>query len=106
MRHSYHKLIFFVLPALIGGGCGPDKKQVIAEKVADRVADFRKKESAKCRESLLVTAESMVDSLLFQEALQEVNDSMKQKRPFKPLKPVAIPPIDSSGIKPIFDQGG
>lgn len=74
------------------------------ETVAQRVADFRKKETAKCRTELLVQAEHIVDSLLLHEALSDVQDSLKQLRPFKPVPPATIAPIDSLKIKPIFEQ--
>lgn len=96
----------FGLSAMLAlSACSRNKERIIREKVAERVSDFRKKELAKCRAVMLVDAEKMVDSLLLYEALREVNDSLRQKRPFRPLPPVAIPPIDSSAVKPIFDDG-
>lgn len=101
------KILFqFGLSAILAiSACSRNKERIIREKVAERVSDFRKKELAKCRTGLLVDAEKIVDSLLLYEALQEVNDSLRQKRPFRPLPPIAIPPIDSSAVKPIFDDG-
>lgn len=72
--------------------------------MAERVAEFREKEILKCRESLLVEAGKTVDSLLLNEALSEVNDSLARLRPFKPVKPADIPPIDSASVKPIFKR--
>ncbi len=84
------------------GGCQNDKEKIIQEKVSERVADFRKKKSLECRQSLLAKAEHAVDSLLLAEAQQSLQDSLSKLRPFRPAQPPAIPAIDSNGIKPIF----
>ncbi|MCK6691113.1 MAG: hypothetical protein L6Q97_03305 [Thermoanaerobaculia bacterium] len=84
--------------------CKRGRERIIREKVDERVSDFRKKETAKCRAALLTEAEKIADSLLLYEALQEVTDSLKQLRPFKPLPPATIPPLDSAAVKPIFDD--
>ena len=99
------KLLFFgAIVLLLVSSCKQSKERIIREKVAERVTDFRKKETAKCRAVMLIEAEKTADSLLLYEALREVNDSLKQLRPFKPLPPAAIPPIDSAALKPIFDD--
>jgi len=98
-------LFLSVIVLLLVSACSKKKERIIREKVDERVADFRKKETVKCRMILLVDAEQIVDSLLLYEALLEVNDSLKQLRPFRPFLPSAIPPIDSSAVKPIFDDG-
>lgn len=84
--------------------CSRKKERLVQETVAQRVAEFRKKETAKCRAALLADAEHIVDSLLLYEALSDVQDSLKQLRPFKPVPPAIIAPIDSLKIKPIFEQ--
>lgn len=99
------KLLFFgAIVLLMISSCNRNKERIIRAKVDERVADFRKKEMAKCRVALMIEAEKIADSLLLYEALQEVNDSLKQLRPFKPLPPAAIPPLDSAAVKPIFDD--
>lgn len=99
------KLLFWSAIVLLSVfSCKRSKERIIREKVDERVADFRKKETAKCRTALLIEAEKIADSLLLYEALQEVTDSLKQLRPFKPLPPAAIPPLDSAAVKPIFDD--
>ena len=85
-------------------GCGEDKKVVIAEKVNERVEDFKKKKKAECRQSLLSKAEKIVDSLLLAEAQQSLQDSLGRLRPFRPLQPPAVLPIDSSAVAPLFRQ--
>jgi hypothetical protein len=100
----FHSTALLIILALAGIACSKKKERLVQETIAERVADFEKKEKAKCREALLEEAEQIVDSLLLYEALAEVQDSLKQLRPFKPLPPIAIPPIDSLRIKPIFEQ--
>ena len=85
-------------------GCRSDKGKVIGEKVAERVAAFREKESAKCREALLADAEHIVDSLLQAEALADVSDSLSRIRPVRPFKPQPVLPIDSLTVKPLFER--
>lgn len=94
--------VFGAVLLLCPVACGPDKEQIVAEKIAERVSDFRKKESMKCRAALLRDAESIVDSLLLEEARAALGDSLAALRPFKPPKPALIPAIDSLSIAPIF----
>ena len=86
--------------------CGGGTERIVQEKVAERVAEFRKKEVPKCRAALLVEASRIADSLLLHEALNEVNDSLRNLHPFRPVKPPNIPPIDSLAVKPLFEGGG
>lgn len=94
--------ILSVLLLLSSVACGTDKEQIVAAKIAERVSDFRKKESLKCRVALLRDAESIVDSLLLEEAKAALGDSLAALRPFKPAKPALVPAIDSLSIAPIF----
>jgi len=94
-------LLLLALPA-----CKGNKERIVQEKVTERVSEFRKKESDKCRDALLADAERIVDSLLLHEALHEVTDSLRGLRPFRPVKPPGIVPIDSLEVKPIFERDG
>lgn len=107
LRFSFLNFTFtcwLFLLITIAFSCSRKKEQLILETVEKRVADFTKKEKIKCREELLAEAEHIVDSLLLTEALSEVQDSLKQLRPAKPLPPDTILPIDSLKIKPIFED--
>ncbi len=84
-------------------GCGDDKSEIIRQKVAERLLDFRQKKSVECSEILLREAEQIVDSLLLTEATSAMNDSLGRLRPFRPLQPPPIPPIDSLKVHPLFD---
>ncbi|MFN0013715.1 MAG: hypothetical protein ACKVU2_04130 [Saprospiraceae bacterium] len=92
---------FFLLSVF---ACTGDEERIVQEKVAEQVAEFRRKEAPKCRTALLIEAGHIADSLLLSEALAEVNDSLRGMRPFRPVKPPHIPPIDSSVVRPLFDN--
>ncbi len=83
--------------------CADDKRKLIAEKVSERVEDFKKKKMESCRESLLAKAEKQVDSLLLVEAQQSLQDSLSRIKPFRPVQPPPLLPIDSLKIQPFFD---
>ncbi|MCC6462404.1 MAG: hypothetical protein IT260_18195 [Saprospiraceae bacterium] len=107
MRHDRLRPVFLLCTALLLPAffaCGPSKEELVQNRVASLVAEFRKKESRKCHDMLLAEAGKIADSLLLHEALDEVTDSLARLRPFKPVKPASIPPIDSLQLKPIFDQ--
>jgi hypothetical protein len=82
-------------------GCGTDKETIIQKKVAERVAEFRTKKRQECTTALLADAEKIVDSLLLDEAKQQLNDSLMRTRPSRPVQPADIPAIDSSAVAPI-----
>ena len=86
--------------------CSGNKERIVQEKVAEQVAEYRKKEAPKCRAALLAEAGRIADSLLLYEALAEVNDSLRNRHPFRPVKPPGIPPIDSAAVKPLFEDNG
>lgn len=93
-------LIAIVLLGLIS--CGPDKQMVINEKVSERVNSFRAKKLKECQASLLQEAEKIADSLLLEEAERELNDSLIRMRPFKPVQPPPLLPIDTLKVSPLF----
>ena len=86
-------------------GCAEDKSNLIAEKVSERVEDFKKKKIKTCHQSLLAKAEKQVDSLLLAEAQASLQDSLSRLKPFRPQQPPTVLPIDSLKVKPIFDGG-
>ncbi|HNE29686.1 MAG TPA: hypothetical protein PLW66_10985 [Saprospiraceae bacterium] len=93
-----------LLMLLTGWACGPDTETIVQTKVAERVGEFRAKRQAECQLRLLTRAEKMADSLLIQEAIDDLNDSLARSRPGRPDRPAAVPPIDSSSVKPLFEQ--
>jgi hypothetical protein len=106
MDSDFSVTVLWITVILLGAtACGPDKEQIVAEKIAERVKDFRKKEAAKCREEILRDAENTADSLLLEEAKAALGDSLAALRPFRPPQPAAIPAIDSLSVVPIFEAG-
>lgn len=98
--------LLLMLP-LLWWQCQEDKTALIAQKVQERVSEFREKKKQECRLALLQKAEKTVDSLLLAEARQALQDSLGRMRPFRPTQPPDVPAIDSSGIAPLFkDSGG
>ncbi len=89
---------------LLQASCSGDNEVIVQEKVAERVMVFKAKKRAECLETLLQTAEHMVDSLLLTEAQNALNDSLARLRPGRPFQPAAILPIDSLTVKPIFER--
>ena len=94
-------LLLFLLALL--AGCGRDKEATVVAKVAERVQAFREKHLADCHAALRRDAEHRVDSLLLAEAKGSLEDSLARLRPFKPVAPPPVLPIDSLSVRPIFD---
>ena len=97
-------LVSLLVFCLLTPACGPDEQTVVQQKVNGRVAEFVKKKKEECRISLLDQAEKIVDSLLLAEAQLQLRDSLNRARPFKPVEPIPVPPIDSAEVKPIFKK--
>lgn len=97
------KISLALLLLIFGIGCGEDKQEIIRQKVAENVRDFRQKKIAECREMLLREAEEIVDSLLLTEATDALSDSLSRLRPSRPVQPPTIPPIDSLKVNPLFE---
>ncbi|MDO8969109.1 MAG: hypothetical protein Q7U74_00380 [Saprospiraceae bacterium] len=109
MRNTF--MIKHIVPVLLGGfcllflACNGDQESIVQEKVAERVSAFKRKKNLECQETLLQTAEQIVDSLLLTDAQSALNDSLTRLRPGRPFLPPAIPPIDSLKVAPIFEGG-
>ena len=86
--------------------CHEDRDKIIAEKVAERLEEYRKKKMDDCLQNLYEKAEKLVDSLLLEEAKEALQDSLSKMKPFKPLQPPDVLPIDSEEVKPIFQGSG
>lgn len=97
-------LVSFGLGILVLTGCDFDQTEVIQRKVQENVNNFRKKHYAECQAILLYDAEKIVDSLLLTEALAALRDSLQQDKPYKPVQPPEVPPIDSLEVQPIFKK--
>lgn len=92
-----------LLSALIFA-CGKDKELIVQERVEERVSAFKRKKQLECQEELAQAAERIVDSILLVSAQAELLDSFARSRPYRPLQPPAIPPLDSLTVRPLFDS--
>lgn len=96
------KILLTILSLSFAVACNKNKEEIIRQKVAENVSDFRQKKMAECRNILLLEAEETVDSLLLLDATNSMNDSLARLRPSRPVQPPPILPIDSLKVQPIF----
>lgn len=106
--NKYNILYNIVLPGFLVAcffcACKSDNQKLIREKVDERVAAVRAKKNMECREMLLNEAGKIVDSLLLEEAMGGLADSLMRLKPFRPGRPPALPAIDSSPVAPFFER--
>ena len=84
--------------------CEKDKSGIVQEKVEEQMAPIRKRKLAECQMALLREASKMADSILLNDARTALQDSLARSKPTQPPKPVAIAPIDSLAVAPIFPK--
>ncbi len=96
------KILLTIVSLSFAVACNKNKEEIIRQKVAENVSDFRQKKMAECRNILLLEAEETVDSLLLLDATNSMNDSLARLRPSRPVQPPPILPIDSLKVQPIF----
>ena len=101
-RKGYWYLMLFLCCGATG--CVENKDKIIADKVQERLSEYRKKRTDDCRSGILSKAEKKVDSLLLAEAQQALQDSLGRQRPFRPVQPPPVLPIDTLTVKPLFRQ--
>lgn len=87
---------------LLFSACQHDREALVQRQVQQKVAEFKKKYTAECEDKFLAEAGHLADSVLLAEAKAALADSLARNKPVKPIRPPAIPPIDSSIVKPIF----
>ncbi len=92
------------LAVCVWPACDGSKDKIVQQKVSEAISKLREKKAAECRSLLIQDAEKIVDSLLLAEAQIDFADSLARARPQKPARPMAVPPIDSLQVKPIFEQ--
>jgi hypothetical protein len=99
MRNIY---LFFLL--ILAQACNLDRTAEVQEEITRRVERERKVYSEACRNKIMLSAEALADSLLLTEAKLQVNDSLRNRLPYKPLPPAEVAPIDTAVVKPLFEQ--
>ncbi len=98
-RFSRTLLLILILPA-----CETDRSAELEAEINKRVNQARKQYTEACNNRTMARAEKLADSLLLVEARQNVNDSLRNRLPGKPLPPAAVVPLDSSEVAPLFPE--
>jgi len=80
-------------------------QQALIEKtVEEKVANHQKKKKATCKREALAEALEIADSVMIKLALSKVDTSGQGNRPIKPARPVLDLPVDTTPIKPLFED--
>jgi|APTNR8051073442_1049403.scaffolds.fasta_scaffold00229_42 hypothetical protein len=104
--------IIFALPlAWLASACAGgqsrteiDVEKVIAEKVQERVDEFRRSQQADCQQRARLEAGLLADSILLERARLLRDTSYRPPRPLKPGQPELKTLSDSLRLAPLFDS--
>ncbi len=77
---------------------------LIDETVQQKVASHQRKKIATCRNEALAEALAIADSVMIKLALSKVDTSGQGNRPTKPARPELDLPVDTTPIKPLFED--
>ena len=80
------------------------KKALIEKTVKEKIATFKKQKMATCRKEALTKALTMADYEMIQAALNKVDTTGRGNRPEKPSRPSLDLPVDTTPIKPLFEE--
>jgi len=80
------------------------KQALIEQTVKEKIANHQKKKTTTCRKEALAEALVIADSVMIQLALSNVDTSGKGNRPIKPARPELDLPVDTTPIKPLFED--
>jgi hypothetical protein len=81
-----------------------DVEKVIAEKVQERVDEFRRSQWADCQQRARLEAGLLADSILLERARLLRDTSYRPPRPLKPGQPELKTLSDSLRLAPLFDS--
>ena len=105
-------IVFFLFVMMLMVSCtGAQKKKkeakiqaIIDSLVAERVAIYRKKSWASCREKMLNRASELADSIVRVRAIKTtIIDSLDRPMPpDRPLRPEIRTPLDTTPVEPFF----
>jgi hypothetical protein len=98
-----YKFSFMIALACIAA-CQNDRSAEINAEILRRVQRSEKQYRLDCTQRMFQEAEQIADSLLLAEAKLSLNDSMRNRAPYKPLPPAVLSPIDSLEVKPLFNR--
>lgn len=80
-------------------------KQALIEKtIKEKIANHQQKKIANCTKEALAEAVVIADSVMIKLALSNVDTSGRGNRPAKPARPELSLPVDTTPIKPLFED--
>jgi len=80
-------------------------QQALIEKtIKEKVNSFQKKKKATCKKEALAEALIIADSMMIKMALSKVDTSGQGNRPVKPARPELNLLVDTTPIKPLFED--
>ena len=105
---------FLKLPLWIGGillctlcACHDKaalRQALIEETVQQKVTSHQRKKTKTCKEEAMREALIIADSVMIKLALSKVDTSGQGNRPVKPARPELDLPVDTTPIKPLFED--
>ncbi len=108
MNRLYKNIFLGVSILLISLSACHDKagleQGLIEQTVKEKVANHQKKKKANCRREALAEAVIIADSVMIQLALSKVDTNGQGNRPIKPARPELDLPVDTTPIKPLFED--
>ena len=80
-------------------------RQALIEKtVKEKVANHQKRKTAVCNKEIMQKAIELADSLMIKLALSKSDSSKNIVKPAKPVRPNISLPVDTTPIKPLFED--
>ena len=105
---SGRTLCFLGFCLLVGLSACQDKaalKQALIEKtIQEKITSFKQKKIMTCTKEALAEAVIIADSVMINLALNYVDTSGRGNRPAKPTRPELDLPVDTTPIKPLFED--
>lgn len=97
--------IFFMVFSFVSCHDKAALKQALIEKmVQEKIDNHVTKKKAACYKEAMKEALVMADSVMIQLALSRVDTSGKVNRPAKPPRPKIDLPVDTTPIRPLFED--
>jgi hypothetical protein len=105
-KMMHFRFFFFLTLAVtsIALACTGDRERILEGYINERVTEFERKHTAQKEIQLLKLAGGIADSLLLDEAIASVKDSLGNRKPSRPMEPPRLEPLDSGPVQPIFDR--
>ena len=98
------------LPLLLASGClveqdrQPEVERLIKEMTEERLANYERIRTERCREGILDEATRIVDSLLIEEARKKKAFSDRPEIPSKPDRPEIVQLQDTTPLEPLLSE--